>query len=487
MTKRVLTVGCEIPGGLGEHISFQSKASLLDADFVLFCPTLPPIISQYREPVLSASDSETLQLSIRHWERELTDVLNAGNTVFVLLSDLKQLNLNTDHLLNFFDSKPKRAVTNYDVFPYPIQIVSSTGTSMKLCQDQSLLGEYWQYFGAESEYRVYLHESDQFSRLVTTRQGNKVVGAIRRAENNGGALIALPWLDLKREGVFTEECEDVDGEFEYRWTPVAKEWGNRFLNVLSSIDHAVKSRSNRTPIPQWAQSDIYKTTQEVTLSAELLLVQGQIAELERTKEDTEAKLAAAGSLKALLFEQGDALEDVVLKAMRLMGFSANRYRDSESEFDAVLECSEGRCIGEIEGRDNKAINIDKMRQLETNILEDLSRNEVSEPAKAVLFGNAFRLKPPSERPSEHFTQKCKSAAHRNGTALVRTSDLFTVAKALSDNPDEKFAAACRAAILSTNGREVEFPTLPESTAVGAINDGRNRPEKLTEGDSDTMG
>ena len=101
MTKRVLTVGCEIPGGLGEHISFQSKASLLDADFVLFCPTLPPIISQYREPVLSASDSETLQLSIRHWERELTDVLNAGNTVFVLLSDLKQLNLNTDHLLNF--------------------------------------------------------------------------------------------------------------------------------------------------------------------------------------------------------------------------------------------------------------------------------------------------------------------------------------------------------------------------------------------------
>ena len=96
-------------------------------------------------------------------ERELTDVLNAGNTVFVLLSDLKQLNLNTDHLLNFFDSKPKRAVTNYDVFPYPIQIVSSTGTSMKLCQDQSLLGEYWQHFGAESEYRVYLHESDQFS------------------------------------------------------------------------------------------------------------------------------------------------------------------------------------------------------------------------------------------------------------------------------------------------------------------------------------
>ena len=58
----------------------------------------------------------------------------------------------------------------------------------------------------------------------------------------------------------------------------------------------------------------------------------------------------------------------------------------------MLECSEGRCIGEAEGRDNRAIGIDKMRQLEVNVLEDLSRDEVSEPAKGVLFGNAYRLK-----------------------------------------------------------------------------------------------
>ena len=71
--------------------------------------------------------------------------------------------------------------------------------------------------------------------------------------------------------------------------------------------------------------------------------------------------------------------------------------------------------------------------------------------------------------------------------MVRTSDLFTVAKALSDNPDENFAAACRAVILGTNGREVVFPPLPELTALVAVIDERNRPEKLTVGDADTMG
>ena len=147
-----------------------------------------------------------------------------------------------------------------------------------------------------------------------------------------------------------------------------------------------------------------------------------------------------------------------------MGFVANTYRDSDSEFDAVLECTEGRCIGEAEGRDRKPISIEKMRQLFLNIHEDLSREEISDPAKGILFGNAYRLSPPSDRPAEHFTAKCMSAAKGNGTALIRTCDLFEVAKALVDEPDEEFAALCRKAIFNTVGEEVKFPTHPEAKA-----------------------
>ena len=144
--------------------------------------------------------------------------------------------------------------------------------------------------------------------------------------------------------------------------------------------------------------------------------------------------------------------------MRLMGFKAENYRDSDSEYDAVLESPEGRCIGEVMGRDNRAIDNKKMAQLETNINEDFSRNGVSEPAKAVLFGNGYRQMQLAMRPTEQFTAKCVKMAERNRAALVRTCDLFEVAKALTDNPDEDFATKCRKAILATEGSVVVFPT-----------------------------
>ena len=166
-----------------------------------------------------------------------------------------------------------------------------------------------------------------------------------------------------------------------------------------------------------------------------------------------------------MYETGHPLNDAVLEAMRLMGFKADNFRESDSEYDAVLECDEGRCIGEVVGRDNGAINNKKMAQLETNINEDLMRDEVSEPAKAVLFGNGYRLKPLEERPTEQFTSKCLKMAKRNGAALVKTCDLFEVAKVLLDNPDTTFAAECRKAILQTEGKVVVFPKPPKPIDV----------------------
>ena len=238
--------------------------------------------------------------------------------------------------------------------------------------------------------------------------------------------------------------------------------GEKINDVLETLDKTLSSNRELTPVPQWARAERFKTAQEAALTGKLLQIQSRISELERNREEIEEDLGCAEYLKPLLYEQGPTLEQAVLAAMELMGFEASSYRDSDSEFDVVLKCAEGRCIGEVEGRDNKAIGIDKMRQLEINILEDLERDEVSKPAKGILIGNAFRLTPPSDRPAEHFTPKCLSAAERNGTALIRTCDLFDVAKVLADQPDALFAASCREAILNAKGKEVVFPTVPET-------------------------
>ena len=466
---RVLTVGCKIPGEFGEFVGFGSQASLLDADFVVFEPSIDCWQFGYQDqyqgkPTLSDNGSFKLKEAIAHWRKELVDYLDSGRTVFMFMSDLEEIFVDTG-LRDYSGTGRNRQtirkveiLTNYELLPFNVKIAGSKGNRMRIEPGVNALREYWQAFGEESQYRVYFEAANAVNSLVVTREGNRVVGATFRTKG-GGILVALPWLDLAREEFF-----DVDSEYDDEqpeWTSSGKAWGKQLFGILVSLDTAIRSQNTATPTPQWAMVAEYATNEENALSKKLARIKRQIAALEKELEDAEVDLGKEGSLKALLFEQGDALEDAVREAMALMGFKADRYQDSDSEFDAVLECAEGRFIGEIEGRDNKAIGIGKMRQLEVNVLEDFERDDVSVPARKILFGNAFRLTPPSERPSEPFTAKCVSAAGRNGTALIRTADLFEVAKALSDNFDEQFAAACRNAILNTNGEEVKFPPTPE--------------------------
>ena len=168
----------------------------------------------------------------------------------------------------------------------------------------------------------------------------------------------------------------------------------------------------------------------------------------------------AGSLRRLLYEQGKPLEDALLEALTLFGFKAEQFADGESEFDLVLISSEGRCVGEAEGKDSKPINVDKISQLERILQEDFAREEGDDFAKGVLFGDAYRLASIAKR-KDFFTAKCISAAKRAKIALVRTPDIFVPAKYLKQHSkDKKYAKQCREAIFRTEGEIVAFTTTP---------------------------
>ena len=469
--KTVFTIACEIPGGLGVYVPFRSRASLLDADFVVFEPDIEEYESRelYRgKRLLNDVASFRIQEDIEHWRRELTEILTAGRTVFMRMKSRDDVYVSTGEKQysgtgrNRHTTNMVRLLSNYDVLPISEKIIESNGASMVLCPGEQILREYWEHFGGDSRYQVHMAESETAKSLVVARHGKRVVGAIIRTQG-GGTLVALPWIDFLRDEFFTDAPDEDDGDVEageagaLDWTPKAKDWGSRYFECLVSLDAVIRQRREVTPVPAWGQEQGLRTMREARLSEELLQIQSRISELQKSRGEMEARLEEAGSLKKLLFAQGPELESAILKAMRLMGFAASKYRDADSEFDVVLICDDGRCIGEAEGREKRAIGIDKMRQLEFNILEDLERDEVSEPAKGILFGNAHRLTRPSERPDTHFTAKCVSAAKRSRTALIRTCRLFEVAKVLADEPNEEYAASCRKAILDASGVEVEFP------------------------------
>ena len=377
MTKTVFTVACEIPGGFGEYVSFGSRASLLDADFVLFGPDLGETRSYNSymgKRLLSDTSSFEVQEAIGHWRRELAAILQAGRTVFMLMKSREDVYASTGEKRysgagrNRHTTNLVRPLSNYDVLPLPAKIVESKGVSMVLCPSENLLREYWRQFGKDSHYQVHIEENAPLKPLVLTRHGQRVVGAIWRTET-GGALVALPWIDLYDDTFLVDASTDngtdanADGENGLAWTPRALEWGKRYLESLESLDTVLRQRHDTTPIPSWARAAGFRTQRESSLSKELLQIQTRIAHLEESRRSLQEKLENAGSLRRLLFGQGHELEAAILEAMELMGFAVSTYRESDSEFDVVLECSEGRCIGEAEGRDKKAIGIDKMRRI----------------------------------------------------------------------------------------------------------------------------
>lgn len=243
-----------------------------------------------------------------------------------------------------------------------------------------------------------------------------------------------------------------------------------FVSAIINLDKALKISSEVTPEPSWATQPNFALEAETALKVQLLEAERQVELAQKQKEEAVEALTAAGDIRALLYEKGKPLEDAIIKSLQILGFQAAPLKESDSEFDVVFECSEGRLIGEAEGKDSKVVNIDKLRQLSMNIHEDLLREEVTSPAKPVLFGNGYRLEAPSKR-ADPFTLKCHSAAATASTALVSTSDLFTCVQYLIGKEDEYFASQCRAAILGTTGR-VSFPRPRTSGA---------RPTEMKEG------
>lgn len=467
MPREIATVAFKIPGGGASYIPFHSKSSLLDYDITIFDPSIYEFYGLHEDyrgkPCLDDSHSFRLKEQLEHWRQEIHGALIAGKTVFVLLNSLQEVYVATGERTysgtgrNRQTTRQVALCRNYDFIPGGLKVRSSNGTSMRLEGKDNVLAAYWSDFGDESEYRVLI-DDDKGLKLVITKTGNQVAGARYRFKNVPGALYLLPYVDFERDSFTYEKDSKVF------WTDKAISLGKRFVGAVVELDKVTLQSAESTPMPTWLSSNNdYSLPAEMKLHGKLLKIESQIKSLNKEKDEVLSKISSETVLKGLLYEKGMPLETAIVEALKLLGFEASQYKDSESEFDVVFECKKGRLLGEAEGKDSKAINIDKLRQLEMNIHEDFARDEIDEPAKGVLFGNAYRLTPPEKR-GDFFTQKCLTSAKRSQTALVRTTDLFAVTRYLSIKKDARFAKKCRTAILSGVGI-VEFHEIPEPKSI----------------------
>jgi hypothetical protein len=464
LAKTILSVGFRIPGGGCECVNVLTNRSLLDADIIIFQPGITRYGysggTYHGKPCLSDNESFRVRDSIAHWRRELAQALDAGKLIFVLLDTPEVVYAATGEKEYSGTGRNARSirlveeVSVYEALPIEWRCHAAIGTEMMLMGEARFFAPYWSEFGQYSQYRLYF--DGKFKEpLVTTKTGSRTVGICVR--KGPGTLIAVPALDFK--GQPFKEDREVNGEVRSCWTKEAKAFGRRFTSALIAMSEAITSASALTPNPAWTLDDSYRLAEESSIEFEIGKITEQILNLDAQERDLKARLETAGNLRRLLFEQGKPLEGAVLQSLRLLGFMATGFREGGSEFDAIFTSEEGRFLGEVEGKDNKAINIGKFSQLERNLNEDFAREDVTVYAKGVLFGNAYRLRCPTKRASP-FTEKCQMAAVRLGVALVHTPDLFEPTRYLKEHEDNAYAKACREAIFATNGTIVQFPVPP---------------------------
>lgn len=477
--KKILTIGIDIASDNAAYASFDSNISFLEWDIIIF---FPDISSYYRltdatfkdKPALSESYYLKLKEQAAHWRREILNAFNSNKTIIIILNELQSIYIDSGE--RKYSEKDSRKVIrlfesyrNYDALPLKLRPINLSGKSIKLTKNSEIIFSYWKEFSDWSEYKVIIEEKLSAPLFLTEQE--KVAGAYAKNKSSNGAIILLPYLHFNKDisfgQKFLQSIIEIDNMVKQatdstEQTPkqppdLIDQSTNRPLDL---IEKSLGQSPDIIPIPKWLKDPSYDFPKEIKLKRELLKIGSKYEEIRKEEEAIKSKIAYEGKFKRLLYEKGTALEEVILNSLKLLGFESSKYPDSESGFDVIFKCEEGRFIVEVDGKDEGAIGFDKLRQLELKILEDYSKEEVEKIAKGILFGNTYRLQDLNNR-GDFFTIKCVNAAKKNRIALVQAPDLFWVVRYLSDNKDERFAKKCREAILQSEGEIVKFPEPPQ--------------------------
>ncbi len=462
MSKNIISIGFEIPAHSSLHESYLSNKSLLDSDIILFQ------VNELREystmddyqgkTCYNENGSFQLMEDSAHWRKELSTALEIGKTVFVFFSQYSEFYIHTGQK-QFSGTGRNRQTTNivtsyhnYHFSPIKLPTIIPRGGEKLIFINNPIFSTFWKEFENHLHYESYIDEKID-NPLFTTKTGNKVVGGLFKVAK--GNLVLLPPIKYDTDKFISYNETTGEGT----WTEVAVEFGKRFVKVIVDIDNSLRGQTESTPPPTWASNTKYELPEETDLKDKIKKLSEGIEQLTLEKIDTLSTLRKETLLRGLLFEKGKPLENAIIEALKVLEYDAENYDDGTLELDQVILSPEkDRFIGEAEGKDNSAVNIDKLRQLTTNIQEDLEREEVTEPAIGILFGNGYRLNTPEDR-EEQFTEKCIKTAGISNHILIRTLDLFEVAKIVKATKNMEFAKQCREAIKNSRGKIVDFPSL----------------------------
>ena len=460
--KDIKGVGFSIPANkdVDDFIDPNKLASLADVDIAIF--------NTERFWGLSGSlnNSRTKEISelVTHWQKEVASYLSLGKTLFVIMSKKESY----EYAKGDWDLTSS-TITNYEFLPEKLIVYNANGTTMIPCSN--LAKDLYNNFGAAFRYESYVDKDSVDDLLFTPKSGDRVLGGIIKVK--AGNIVLLPKIDFNDDEylvcinddgkVVPDEEYDEDAAYEWVWSPEAIQKGFSFKNCILAIDKVLRGEQDKSIKPNWIKHKKYELKESITTKKEIETLTKEAEKISSKIDGLNAKLEDDESLKDLLFETGKPLEMAVIKALSILGYTAENYDDGVLELDQIIISPEGdRLIGEYEGKDKKDIDITKCRQLQDHLNADFEREEVTEKAYGLLIGNPQRLIDPAKRTLD-FTAKCKISASREKMGLILTTDLFNVCRTIIENEGtDEYAKSCRMAIKAQLGNVVKFPAFKQT-------------------------
>lgn len=420
----------------------DTNMALMDYDILIFHPT-----SFYT--LYSKIPYEDYNIKNLLWCRKICKFISNNKNIFILATQP----------YNFFITNKKT-----DTFCLIYEILKFTNINIEsgeiiLKKSNSILDDFYNRFKELMKYHItyekvtindtilrnILSTEDKINSksidIFTGRDTNKILSSIIRIDNIGNILL-LP------EVVFKE----------------AKDWHD-LLNIIVEIDKNLNKEIIKNPKPQWLENnENYSINISESIKSKLVNIDKKINKLNEEKEELNQNLEKEEQIKDLLFENGKPLENAIIEALKILDYEAeNKYIDN-NEIDILATSPEGDIFCcEAEGKDNKAIDITKFRQLLDHIAVYKEHIEYKSNVNGILFGNAYRKEELANRAEEYFTEHCLQGAISNNFILIKTTDLFFVIRDIKNCNDnekiEEYKKKCREAILNSRGRIVDFPRI----------------------------
>ena len=336
--KQIFSIGFSFPGDVVQQVDFLSDQSLLDADIIIYAPSIDGCVQSETfegKPLLSDSSSFHAKQQLSHWKTELQAAVAAGKVVIIYLVRPEEVFIYTGEKQHSGTGRNQKTtsivnkICSYDALPLSIQVHARSGKEIRAAGDLKYLTTYWSEFGKDSPYCATI--DGKFTEvLLNTQSGDRIVGASIRCEK--GAVVLLPPVQ-NSEGALTEFDED---SLEECWNDEGIAYGHRLVSSIVSLVDALTSDSQITPPPQWTQSFHFRLSEEDEIEKKIEQKTNQIERSLKAKRKLEGELDQVCELRRLLYEKGKPLEEVIIEVLKLFGFAAKPFDDGESEFDAVF-------------------------------------------------------------------------------------------------------------------------------------------------------